>query len=365
METKKGTNWLGVLVGLVIILVLAGLSWQGSTWAVAQGKAAKGFWADLAKSLEYPLWAVVLGLTGNVILTVTKTKDLVKPAIRTELILKVGLVLLGLGININTVVKAGGGGVIQALVMIASVFLFTWWLADVFRLAPTLKAVMCTAISICGVSAAIAAAGSVLAKKEELAYTIALVIITALPLMIIMPPIANALGLTPTVAGAWFGGNIDTTAAVVGAGTIHSQKAQQIASIVKMSQNALIGLVAFILALYFVTMVEKGAERPSVKVIWDRFPKFVLGFIIASAMGSLVDAKGASLIFSSDAMAGIANIKNWAFNFAFVCIGLELNFSEFKKMGGAPFWVYMIATVFNTVLALIVASVIFGVIFPL
>lgn len=363
---KKGTNyWLGLVVGLVIILVLAWLSWQGSLWAQVQGKAMKGFWADMAKSLEYPLWAAVLGLLGNVVLTLLKAKDFVKPAIRTELFLKVGLVLLGLGINITTVLKAGGGGVVQGLIMVTSVFLFTWWLAGVFKLEPTLKAVMCTAISICGVSAAIAAAGSVLAKKEELAYITALVIITALPLMVIMPPIAAALGLSPVIAGAWFGGNIDTTAAVVGAGTIHSARAQEIASIVKMSQNALIGVVAFILALYFVTVVEKGKERPSAKVIWDRFPKFVLGFMIASILGSLVDAKGANLLFSADAMAGIANVKNWAFNFAFVCIGLELNFAEFKKMGGAPLWVYIIATVFNTVLALIVASIIFGVLFPI
>ena len=110
--------------------------------------------------------------------------------------------------------------------------------------------------------------------------------------------------------------------------------------------------------------VEKGKEKPSPKVIWDRFPKFVLGFIIASVLASLVDAKGANLIFSADALAGLGNIKNWLFAMAFVSIGLELDFGSIKQVGGAPLWCYIIVTVFNTVLALIVAQIIFGMLFP-
>jgi len=350
-------KWAGFIVGIIIVLALAWVSWQGSAWATKN-------LGDFGKALEYPLWAAVLGLIANLVLGALKFKDFIKPGVRTELFLKIGLVLLGLGINMTTVIRAGGGGVIQGIFMVTAVFLFSWWLGGVFKLSDSMRAVMSTAISICGVSAAIAAAGSVLAKKEELAYITALVIVTALPLMIIMPYIAQALNLAPGVAGAWFGGNIDTTAAVVGAGTIHSKKAQEIASIVKMSQNALIGVVAFILALYFVTVVEKGKEKPSARVIWDRFPKFVLGFIVASILASLVDAKGNNLIFSADALAGLGNIKNWLFAMAFVCIGLELDFSSLKQVGGAPLWCYLIVTVFNTVLALIVASIIFGVLFP-
>lgn len=350
-------KWAGFIVGIIIVLALAWVSWQGSAWATKN-------LGDFGKALEYPLWAAVLGLIANVILGALKLKDFIKPGVRTELFLKIGLVLLGLGINMTTVIRAGGGGVIQGIFMVTAVFLFSWWLGGVFKLSDSMRAVMSTAIAICGVSAAIAAAGSVLAKKEELAYVTALVIVTALPLMVIMPYIAQALNLSPTVAGAWFGGNIDTTAAVVGAGTIHSKKAQEIASIVKMSQNALIGVVAFILALYFVTVVEKGKEKPSAKVIWDRFPKFVLGFIVASILASLVDAKGANLIFSADALAGLGNVKNWLFAMAFVCIGLELDFSSLKQVGGAPLWCYIIVTVFNTVLALIVAQIIFGMLFP-
>ena len=350
-------KWVGLIVGLIIVFVLAWCSWQGAAWAGAN-------LGDFGKALEYPLWAAILGLIANFVVGSLKLKNFIKPGIRTELFLKIGLVLLGTTININTVLRAGGGGVIQGIFMVTTVFLFSWWLGGVFKLSDSMRAVMSTAIAICGVSAAIAAAGSVLAKKEELAYITALVILTALPLMVIMPFIANALALTPSIAGAWFGGNIDTTAAVVGAGTIHSKKAQEIASIVKMSQNALMGLVAFILAVYFVTVVEKGKEKPSPKVIWDRFHKFVLGFIVASLLVSIVDAKGASVLFSADALSAMSNLRQWFFCFAFVCIGLELDFSSLKQVGGAPLWCYLIVTVFNTVLALIVAYIIFGMLFP-
>jgi uncharacterized membrane protein YadS len=309
------------------------------------------------KVLEYPLWAALIGLVANWVLKATNTYTQVKAGFRTELFLKIGLVLLGAGISFKIIVTAAGGAILQGIIMVTAVYFFCWWLSGKFGLPDTLRAVMSTAVSICGVSAAIAAAGSVLAKKDEITYITALVIITALPLMVISPLIAQAINLPEPVAGAWFGGNVDTTAAVVGAGTIYGETAQKIAGIVKQTQNALIGVVAFLLALYFTTVVEGSKERPGASVIWKRFPKFVLGFIIASLIftfGFLGDA----------ASSAIKGMKDWAFCLAFVCMGLELSLVEFRKMGWSPVIVYVIVTVFNTLLALLVSWLIFGWLFP-
>ena len=283
---------------------------------------------------------------------------LLKKGFRTELFLKVGLVMLGAGISFKVIVTAAGGAIVQGLIMVSSVYFFSWWLAGKFGLPDTLKAVMSTAVSICGVSAAIAAAGSVLAKKEEITYVTALVIVTALPLMVIAPMIAQAVNMPEAVAGAWFGGNVDTTAAVVGAGTIYGETAQKIASIVKSTQNALIGFVAFFLALYFTTVVEGKKEKPSASLIWKRFPKFVLGFILASLLFTF------GIIQGGDVSKSIASMKDWGFALAFVCMGLELSVGEFRKMGWSPVIVYLIVTVFNTLLALVVSWLIFGWLFP-
>jgi uncharacterized integral membrane protein (TIGR00698 family) len=299
------------------------------------------------------------GLLGNILLKLTCVHQKIRAGFRTELFLKVGLVLMGAGINLALLGTAAAGSIIQALVMITLVFFFTYWLAGKFELDDKLRAVMSTALSVCGVSAAIAAAGSVLAKKEHVTYVTALVIVVALPMMLLMPIAANWMGLPEPIAGAWFGGNIDTTAAVVGAGTIYGETAQKVATIVKTTQNALIGVVAFILAVVF-SFKSSGERktRPSARIIWDRFPKFVLGFVAASILYSL------NLIDGGKGTA-IEVVKNWAFLLAFVCMGLELSISEFKKMGWKPVLVYLISTIFNTLLALGIATLLFTYLFPL
>ena len=357
MKVNKKENEnvaLRFILGLALVVVLAFVA----RWLKLQVYGIENIGLGIpGKALEYPLWAAILGLLANWVLKAVKLYDFFKPGFRTELFLKIGLVLLGAGISFKVILTAAAGAIIQALIMVTAVYFFSWWLGGKFGLPDTLRAVMSTAVSICGVSAAIAAAGSVLAKKEEITYITALVIVTALPLMVIAPLIARGLNLSEPIAGAWFGGNVDTTAAVVGAGTIYGETAQKIASIVKQTQNALIGVVAFLLALYFSTVVEGKKEKPSASIIWQRFPKFVLGFIVTS------------LIFtfgwiSKDASKAIAGMKDWAFCLAFVCMGLELSVAQFKKMGWSPVIVYLIVTVFNTLLALLVSYLIFGWLFP-
>lgn len=345
----------GLIAGLALVLALSVAAW----WVARQVYAVELPLGIPGRVLEYPLWAAVIGLLGNAVLKQTGAHDYVRPGIRTELFLKIGLVLLGAGVNLALIVTAAGGAVLQGVIMITSVFFFCWWLAGKFGVDDKLRAVMATAISVCGVSAAIAAAGSVLARKEQVTYVTALVILFALPLMVIAPLLAGAMGLPETVAGAWFGGNIDTTAAVVGAGTIYGEQAQAVASIVKSTQNALIGVVAFLLALFFVAREGgESGERPSARVIWDRFPKFVLGFVLASVLFTVgwIDGGRGTAIYA---------LKNWAFTLAFVSMGLELSLGEFREMGWRPVSVFLIVTVFNTALALGVAWVIFTRLFPL
>lgn len=332
--------WLAYVPGILLLIGLV--------------VATKFLSGRAVKALEYPIWAVTLGLLANLVLSATKTKQAVTPVIRTELFLKTGLVLLGTSVNLTEIGAVGLKGFGQAVIMVTSVFLFTWWVAGLFKLTDTLKAVIATSLSVCGVSAAIVAAGSVLARKEELTYVTALVILTSFPLMILAPYMASWMDLSPAVAGAWFGGNIDTTAAVVGAGTLYGEQAVKVASIVKLSQNALIGIVAFLLAFYWAAVVQRDAgQRPSARLLWERFPKFVLGFVLASALASFG-------LFSKAQLASIKAAQTWIFALAFVCIALELSFKEFGKMGVRPVAVYGIATVFNTVLALGVSYLIFG-----
>lgn len=154
--------------------------------------------------LEYPLWAVGLGLVGNLMITTAGAREQLSAAFRTEFFLKTGLVLMGATINFADILRIGAKGMVQAVVVVTAVFFLTWYLAGRFGLEAKLRALMAASVSICGVSAAIAAAGAVLAKKEHLAYVATLVIVFALPLMLIQPYAAKSIG---PVAGR--GGGVD------------------------------------------------------------------------------------------------------------------------------------------------------------
>jgi uncharacterized membrane protein YadS len=257
--------------------------------------------------------------------------------------------------------RAAGPSILQAVLLISTIFLFAWWLGDLFGLDPRLRALLAAAVSICGVSAAIAAAGAVHAKKEQLAYTASLVVVFAIPMIFIQPWLASMLGLPDVGAGAWIGGNIDTTVAVTAAGTIVGEDALQVAAIVKATQNALMGVVAVLLTLYFVMRVETsaGAKRPGLGEIWRRFPKFVLGFIAAS----LIATWWLTTVPTDQGKATIAivnTLRVWFFILAFVSIGLELRIVSVREAGWRPVAVFGIATVANLVIALVLASILFA-----
>jgi uncharacterized membrane protein YadS len=183
---------------------------------------------------------------------------------------------------------------------------------------------------------------------------VSLVILFALAFMFIQPWLANVINLSPEVAGAWIGNNIDNTAAVVGAGKLHSEVAMKIASIVKMGQNTLIGVAAFLLALYFSFRKKEENGKVGLKTLWDKFPKFVLGFMALSILASIG-------FLSKDLISDwISPVKNWLFAMAFVSIGMMVPFGKIKEIGGKPLIVFSIATIFNLATALVLSHIFFG-----
>ena len=348
-----------VVAGVVVLLGLA--------WSVRSLEQHVPDWlagtplAGIAKAVEYPVYAIALGLLGNLVLTALGLRDRLSAAFRTELFIKTGLVLLGATVNLGLIVSAAGPAIAQAFLLITLVFGFTWWLGGRLGIEDRLRALLASAVSICGVSAAISAAGAVQAKKEQLAYTASVVILFALPSIFVLPALAESLGLSPAVAGAWIGGNIDTTAAVTAAGALAGDEALQVAAIVKATQNALIGVVAVALTAYFAFKVERtpGASAPRVRELWTRFPKFVLGFLAASVAATVyVGAVGADA--SADQIAVLKSLSTVFFIVAFVSIGLEFKVTAVREAGWKPLVVFGSATVFNLVVGLALASVLFA-----
>ncbi|MGP5614134.1 putative sulfate exporter family transporter [Corynebacterium variabile] len=224
-----------------------------------------------------------------------------------------------------------------------------------------LRALLSSAVSICGVSAAIAAAGAVKAKKEHLAYTATMVIAFELPSISILPWLADLLGLSPAVAGVWIGGNIDTTAAVSAAGAPAGEDSLQIASIVIVTQNALIGVVAVALTAWFALRVERDESAPRIRAIdfWHRFPKFVLGFIAAS-VAVTVAAEFLSEADLDGVDSAVKGFRDYFLTLAFVSVGLEFEAKALREAGMKPVAVFAAATLFNIVLGLALATLLFS-----
>jgi len=363
---RAAAGW--TVAGLVIVV---GLAWLVSVLTDLVPEITEGTGlGQVASSIEYPVYAIALGFVGNAVLSLTGVRRRMAAAFRTELFIKVGLVLLGATVNFAIVVRAAGPAVLQAVLLITVVFAFTWWFAGVLGLDDRLRALLASALSICGVSAAVAAAGAVEAKKEQLAYTATLVIVFAVPSIFLLPWLANLMGLPPAVTGAWIGGNIDTTAAVTAAGAVAGEQPLQIASIVKVTQNALLGIVAVLLTLYFAFRVAPGAgraaasgtrrigDRRSLAMLWERFPKFVLGFLLASIVATaLAESLPADVL--EPRLDAAKELQTWALTLAFVSIGLEFNASSIKESGWKPIVVFAAATLVNLVVGLGLALLLF------
>ncbi len=307
-----------------------------------------------AISLETVFFSVLIGL---LISNTMKLPEWLKQAVQSEFYIKTGLVLLGTGVLFTNIMKAGALGLVQALVVVISVWYLAFWIARKMKVDKEMSTMLASAVSICGVSAAIATSGAIKGDGKKLSYVISLVLIVAIPMMIFMPYLAKWMGLSQEVAGAWIGGTIDTTGAVVASGTIIGEIAQKYAVIIKSAQNVLLGLAAFAISIYWSYSGQGAAtEKPTARVIWDRFPKFVIGFILASLVFSFL-LSADTVKQAGDTIKGYQNI--W-FSIAFVCIGLETRFRDiFTAENRKPLYAFLLAQFLNVLITLGIAYLLF------
>ncbi len=309
-------------------------------------------------NLEAVIFSLIIGLfIGNFF----KLPEWFRTALSIEIFVKIGLVLLGTSVIFSDILKAGSLGLIQALVVVLSVWYFAFWVCRKLKVDEELALMISSAVSICGVSAAIATSGAIKGDSKKLSYVISMVLVTAIPMMIFMPIIARHFNFSEEVTGAWLGGSIDTSGAVVASGTLVGETALKISTIVKFSQNVLLGLAAFAISVYWTYDQNKSSDavvaKPTLGVIWERFPKFVIGFIVASLVFSfLIPSETRDTVKDS-----LKNLQGLWFALAFTSIGLETNFKDlFTNNSKKPLYAFLIAQLFNIIITLIITFLLFG-----
>ena len=335
------------LCGAVVVFVLGWLSHWIAAYA---GIKAWG--------LEYVVFALGLGMLWSHTLPVP---NWLREAVRTEFFIKVGIVLLGATILLQEMLKAGVPGLVQAALVIPVVWYVCFFISRKLKVDDEFGVMLSTAVSICGVSAAIAACGAIQGDRKKLSYVTSIVLLCAVPMMIIMPWAIKSMGLSEAVGGAWIGGTLDTSGSVAAATEQVGKDATKIGVIVKLSQNVLIGVAAFILSIWWTMRGGKdGAskkEKPSIGVIWERFPKFVIGFVIASVVFSYF----VPTAIAESASKPLKGLREVWFAAAFVCIGLETRLGElFNLGGGKPALAFLGGQIFNIAWTLILAMWLFG-----
>ena len=216
---------------------------------------------------------VIVAFVGLLISNALGVPAWMREAIRTEYYIKTGLVILGTNVLFGEILRAGLLGVVQALTVILVVWYLCFRISRRLRVDDEFSVMLASAVSICGVSAAIAACGAISGDRRKLSYVTSLVLVVAVPMTILMPWVVERAGMSTIVGGAWLGDTIDTSGAVVAAGEILGESALNAAVIVKFSQNALLGLAAFAISLWWAFRNDsRNGDRPTVSVIWERFP---------------------------------------------------------------------------------------------
>lgn len=324
-----------------------------------------GSWDVVKKyNIETPLLALVVGLVIGNLFTIP---NWLNSALKTQFFVKMGIVLMGASLPFTLIVQAGSTAFAQATIIAVATFLTIYWTGTrVFRLDKRFAATLAAGGSICGVSASIAIGSSVKAEKHHVSIAISLVILWSIILIFVLPIAIKAFSILPGPAGAWIGTAALADAPGVAAAAAVNEQAIKTFTLMKVvGRDMFIGIWCFIMALFSVTTWEKRYEgtKPNAAEIWIRFPKFVIGLIVASIIITILTASAdaaTSKAISTNIIDPIVELRNWAFIFTFLSIGLTSRFKELASVGWKPFAAITTGILVNVPLGYLLSVVIMG-----
>jgi uncharacterized integral membrane protein (TIGR00698 family) len=321
--TWRLPSWAQVIPGTLLLLVI-GLAGKVTEQSIAQYGRTHHV---TLPNIEYVLWAIVFGL---VVSNTVGVPELFRRGVDTyEFWLKAGIVLLGVRFLLGDVAKLGGVSLACVALELAGAIVFMTALGRAFGLRPKLISLLSIGSSICGVSAIIAAKGAIDADDEDASYAMAAILALGAVSLFVFPLIGRSLGMSDHAYGLWVGLAVDNTAEAVAAGALYSDPAGQFAVLAKTARNATIGFVVLGYAVYWLRQQQGHEIGNKAAFLWQKFPKFVLGFLVVSALATA----GA---FTRAQVADLANLSRWAFLLTFAGVGLRTNIRDLMKQGWRP-----------------------------
>lgn len=299
-------------------------------------------------NIEYVLWAILIGL---VLSNTIGIPEIFKPGVATyEFWLKAGIVLLGSRFLLADILHLGGISLLLVAMEIALALSLMHLLGRVFRLGPKLATLLAVGSSICGVSAIIATQGAIDADEEDSSYAIAAILALGAISLFTFPLIGHALHLSEHAYGLWAGLAVDNTAEATAAGALYSDAAGRLAVLAKTTRNAMIGFVVLGYAVYWAGRGQAKAVGSKAAFLWQKFPKFVLGFLLISLLAS-------AGFFNKGQLTALGNLSRWAFLLTFAGVGLRTNIRELGRQGWKPL---LVGTVGEIAIAAITLGLVYG-----
>ena len=301
--------------------------------------------------------ALIIGLiVGNFF---PKLAETLKEATRPELYIKTAIVIMGAGLGVKAAEAAGLASAVlfRGLCAIVEAYLIYWAVVyfvarKYFKFSREWAAPLASGISICGVSAAIATGGAIRARPVVPIMVSSLVVIFAVVELILLPFVAQIfLYKEPMVAGAWMALAVKTDGAAVASGAIVDSliraKALAVqginykegwmlmtATTVKVFIDVFIGVWAFILAVIWCAKIECTGGRIKASEIWERFPKFVIGYVVTFLIMIFACLKSPAIIKTAKAATGEMDVfRGMFFVLTFFTIGVVSNFKKLWEEG--------------------------------
>jgi uncharacterized integral membrane protein (TIGR00698 family) len=324
------------------VLLLAAVGYAGKLLERNVGTYAKAHhWTF--PNIEYVLWAILIGLA---ISNTVGVPQIFRSGVATyEFWLKAGIVLLGSRFLLGDVLKLGGVSLALVAIEIVGAIAFMTFLGRAFGLRPKLTSLLAVGSAVCGVSAIIATQGAIEADEEDSSFAIAAILALGALSLFTFPLIGRALHLSDHAYGLWAGLAVDNTAEATAAGALYSDAAGKLAVLAKTTRNAMIGFVVLAYAIYWASQGQAKTVGNKAAFLWQKFPKFVLGFLLISVLATYH-------FFTKEQTIALANLSRWAFLLTFAGVGLRTNFREMRKQGLRPFAVGAIGEVVIAVFTL-------------
>lgn len=279
----------GMFILLIAMLVRWFVAEEVAVISHAMGKVGEtGSYIHKLLGLNYVVIGIVAGI---VIVNVFKVPEWAQNGVRlSRLGLKTGVILLGTLYSAAELKNLGGLSIVMIGFFVLGSVGMTLWMGSRRKIPNSMGGVLSAGMGVCGVSATVAAAPVVQAKSVEIAYTIGTILLWGVGCMFVFPIIGNVLGMSHVQFGAWAGTGILNSAQVAGAALAYQPdgiETLKVAEIFNITRVLVLPIIVLWLAVWYVKREESVTQTVNVgQVIFNKFPVFVLGFILLFALST-------------------------------------------------------------------------------